>query len=217
MGRATSASPSPWPGCRAGWTRCPGTAAFRSFTASSSSTQRRAAFGIEVDGTASPGEKPEPLAASWEKLRIRTRTPAADPGALPKVKPTKHTRLVGAWGTFETPTRTTSLVRAIQLSAERQAGHRQHDAPTAGRATAPVSTASKPESSSGASPTQTAAWPSRAMDRSPSPPSIRGKEEGRCGPRRGVWRPARSCGPLQRKSPRTARSRWPSHRTEGCS
>ncbi|MBA3547713.1 MAG: WGR domain-containing protein [Nannocystis sp.] len=79
-----------------------------------------AAYAIEVDGTATPAQEPEKIAKSWDKLKIKKRPPAKPvvQGALPKVKTTKHVRLVSSWGQFEPPARDTAMVRDIQLSAD---------------------------------------------------------------------------------------------------
>jgi len=79
-----------------------------------------AAYAIEVDGTATPAKEPPTIAKSWEKLRIKRRAPikTVEVGALPKVKATKHRRLVGSWGDFVPVPRDPVMVRGIQLSAD---------------------------------------------------------------------------------------------------
>jgi len=75
---------------------------------------------IDVDGTAVPAEAPEKIAKSWDKLKIKKRPPVKPvvAGQLPKVKTTRHARLVGALGTFVPPSRQSAMVREIQVSAD---------------------------------------------------------------------------------------------------
>jgi len=75
---------------------------------------------IDVDGTAVPAEAPEKIAKSWDKLKIKKRPPVKPvvAGQLPKVKTTRHARLVGAPGTFVPPSRESAMVREIQVSAD---------------------------------------------------------------------------------------------------
>lgn len=81
-----------------------------------------AAHAIAVDGTAAPAKEPEKIATSWEALTIKKRTPVKPvvDGALPKVKTSKHVRLIGSWGQFVPPAKDPTMVRDIQLSADAQ-------------------------------------------------------------------------------------------------
>jgi len=72
---------------------------------------------IDVDGTALPAKAPAPLAPDWEQLGIKVRKPAAPAGALPKIKATRHTRLVGVVGSFQAPTKDVALVRGVHVAA----------------------------------------------------------------------------------------------------
>jgi predicted DNA-binding WGR domain protein len=68
--------------------------------------------GAESASAAAP--VPDPVVAA---AQLPVHQPAAPAGALPKIKATRYTRLVGAVGEFQAPTRAVALVRGVHVAA----------------------------------------------------------------------------------------------------